>query len=37
MIESTVREFANNPLLGSRIMTEEKVLDDDGNATSKCH
>jgi long-subunit acyl-CoA synthetase (AMP-forming) len=37
MIENSVREFANNPLLGSRVMTEEKVLGDDGNTTSKYH
>lgn len=34
MIENSVREFANNPLLGTRVMTEGTEEDAEGN--SKC-
>lgn len=35
MIENSVREFANNPLLGTRIMTEGTEEDAEGNSKSK--
>ena len=37
LIESSVREFAKNPCLGTREKKTEEKKDEEGNVKSKCY